>query len=363
MVMAVYNGERFLREAIDSILAQEYTDFELIIVDDGSTDRSREIIGSYQDARIVVVENKRNLGLARSLNRGLAVARGEYIARQDADDVSLPNRLSRQVAFLDARPSVALVGSAHAEIDDSGRVVREVDAHCEHTTIAWALLFFCPFVHSAVMFRRALVLENVGFYDPAYQYSMDFDLWARIAARYRVANLPEPLVRLRLHDRSMTSTFGDRTREGHRLRVREVARLLGHERRHEQALEALHARLSTLLFGPWSEVDTTEVPGTVAQVLRLQDAFARDQGLTPAEAVAHRYEVRQHTAQALFAILREAGTGSRASLSGRLRVAWLVLRLQGRGALKPGSVWSFARLLAALVRPSAPRRSPSVGSS
>lgn len=335
VVMGVYNGERYLREAIDSVLGQDYPNFEFIIINDGSTDSSGDIARSYRDARISVVDNDRTIGLAKSLNRGLIMARGELIARQDDDDVSMPDRFARQVAFFEANPTVALLGSAHTEIDENGRVLEEVDAHCDHAMITWSLLFFCPFVHSSVMFRRAEVVENVGLYDPGYHYSMDFEFWTRISARYRVANLPERLVRYRVHTGSMTATFGTRTREGHRLRVTNVARLLGREAWADREKDALHARLSALLFGPWAGMDVEQVPGSVDDVLRLQDAFARDQGLSPAEAAAHRYAVRQHTVRAVLELGRARSGGTRTRCSAWLRLGWRALRLYGRRMARP----------------------------
>jgi len=111
VIMSVYNGEKYLREAIESILNQTFRDFEFIIINDGSTDKTSEILSSYNDPRIVIINNKRNIGLTKSLNKGLKMVKGEYIARQDADDVSLPERLERMVNFLDMNRDVGLLGS------------------------------------------------------------------------------------------------------------------------------------------------------------------------------------------------------------------------------------------------------------
>jgi hypothetical protein len=342
--MAVFNGERFVAESVASILAQDYRDFEFIIIDDGSTDATRDIVAAFHDSRIHFLANPTNVGLAESLNRGLAAARGEYIARQDADDVSAPLRLARQVEFMDAHPDVALLGTAHTEIDEAGRVVGDVDAHTDHAMIAWSLLFFCPFVHSSVMFRRSVV-GAVGAYDPACRYSLDFEYWTRIARRHRVANLPEPLVRLRFHVGSMTSTYGEQTREGHRMRVRRVARLLGMDRRPDAEKEAVHARLAGLMFGPWTGLGAGEALKAVDDVLRLQVAFARDAGLPREEAAAHRYALRRHLGRALLECGRSMSPEPPVPLLAGPRLAWRIAGLSGRDALRPRTLAALAALL------------------
>jgi glycosyltransferase involved in cell wall biosynthesis len=158
MLMSVYNGARFLREAIESILGQTFRDFEFLIVDDGSTDDSREMILSYCDPRVRLVINDRNVGLPRSLNRGLDLAQGEYVARQDADDISESARLAKQVAFLDSYHDVALLGTWYRKIDEGGRIIGDRQLPCDHVRIRWCQLFFCPFVHTAIMLRKSPVL-------------------------------------------------------------------------------------------------------------------------------------------------------------------------------------------------------------
>jgi len=209
VVMSVYNGERYLREAIESILTQTFADFEFIIIDDGSTDASRDIILSYGDSRIRLVDNERNLGLTRSLNRGLQLARGEYVARQDADDVSMPERLARQVAFLDTNPHIVLLGTWAQEIDAEGRALVTREPPCECAAIRWMLLFDNPYIHTSVILRRATVLKEVGFYNEKYAYAQDYDLWSRIARVFPVANLPEQLVKFRISRESMSYTYGE----------------------------------------------------------------------------------------------------------------------------------------------------------
>jgi len=206
VVMPVYNGGRFVREAIESILRQSFTDFEFVIIDDGSTDDTPGILASFTDPRIRTLRNDARLGLPRSLNRGLAVANGELVARQDSDDRSHPDRLAAEVAFLRANPEVALVGTQVRVIDKRGRISRP-PAWWRATTeagIRFQSLFDNPFVHSSVVFRR----EAVGSYDESFATAEDFELWSRVAAAHPVRNLPQALVDLRMHAESTAAGFG-----------------------------------------------------------------------------------------------------------------------------------------------------------
>ncbi len=203
VLMPVYNAGRYLGPAIESILQQTFRDFELLIVNDASTDGCEEILRSFSDNRIRVLENKNNLGLANSLNRGLQVAAGEFIARQDADDLSHPKRLESQVQFLRAHPDIALVGTQAIIIDESGRYKRVLlDRPHEHIAIKWDLLFDNSFVHTSVMFRKTIVRDNLGGYDPSYAACEDYELWSRVAEVCHVANLSHHLVSHRMHSSS-----------------------------------------------------------------------------------------------------------------------------------------------------------------
>jgi glycosyltransferase involved in cell wall biosynthesis len=207
VVMSVYNGARYLAEAIESILGQTFTDFEFIIVNDGSTDCTGDILAEYtdRDQRLILLQNEQNLGLTRSLNKGLARASGQYIARQDADDISLPQRLQRQVAFLDEHPEVVLVSSNYEVIDEEGRQLRIERKSSESLVIAWYLLFV-NYVggHSVVMFRREQVM-NLSGYAEDYRYAQDYQLWLRLANRGDIAILPEILLQWRSHGQSISS--------------------------------------------------------------------------------------------------------------------------------------------------------------
>lgn len=300
VVMAVHNGERFVGAAVDSVLAQRLGDLELLVVDDGSTDHSAEIVRARTDPRVRVIVNEGNVGLARSLNRGIANARGELIARLDADDLAVPDRLARQVAYLDEHPDVALVGSWYVEMAEDGTLGARRTLPIEHWDLRWHLCLYCPFVHSAVVWRRAPVDALVGHYDEQLTYSMDFDLWRRIAARSRVANVPEYLVRIRTHAASMTSTYAARAREGIRLRAAYASRLLdwpaADAERNEEHFEHLYA----LLFGTPRGRASLDLLSDARELLRFHEAFVRTEQVPAAEARRQRRGLRARLARRLL---------------------------------------------------------------
>jgi cellulose synthase/poly-beta-1,6-N-acetylglucosamine synthase-like glycosyltransferase len=203
VVMSVYNGERYLAEAIESILAQTFPDFEFIIIDDGSTDSTPDILNRYDDARIVLVRNQENIGLTRSLNRGIRMAHGDYVARQDADDVALPERLAAQVSFLDEHPGIGVVGTWVAYIDENGRPIKIIRTPASPALIRWLLLFGTCLMHSSVLIRRSC-LEGVAVYRSEILYAQDYDLWIRLSAKTRLANLPEILQQMRVHEQRIS---------------------------------------------------------------------------------------------------------------------------------------------------------------
>ena len=206
VMMAVYNAEKYLRQAIESILRQSFHDFELIIHDDGSTDHSAEIIQSYRDSRIRAVLNPINQGEERVRNQCLQRARGEYIAVLDADDVAHRDRLQIETDFLNRNTDVSLVGSPHEIIDEAGRVVGIQRIYSDELAIKWGLLLGNQFSHSTVMYRREDVLA-VGGYDEALSYGSDFDLWVRLTTRGRLVNLRYPLSQYRVHSQNTTHTL------------------------------------------------------------------------------------------------------------------------------------------------------------
>jgi glycosyltransferase involved in cell wall biosynthesis len=195
VVMTAYNAQEFLNIAIDSILLQTYKNFEFIIIDDGSTDHSGSIIKAYEDKRIKYIHQK-NQGQASALNKGIGIARGEYIARMDADDISYPTRLERQVDFLEAKKNIAMVGAGHDFIDEDSGIFAQAYYLTRSQDIKMEFLVRNPFAHATVMIRRE-VLNSVGGYDPN-QPIEDYELWWRVARKYEVANMPEMLLGYRV---------------------------------------------------------------------------------------------------------------------------------------------------------------------
>jgi glycosyltransferase involved in cell wall biosynthesis len=212
VVMAVRDGAPYLGEAIASVLAQTLRELELIVVDDASRDDTRAILAACHDRRVVVLENPRHLGLAASLNRGFARARADLVARHDADDRSHPGRLARQVRAMNDRPSLALLAARGHLLDERGRRAGRLDRPLDPYGIRWYQMFDNAFVHSTVMARRRVVVDELGGYDEAFAWSQDWELWGRLLRAHEGANLPDRLVDFRVHANSVTTAPRDATR-------------------------------------------------------------------------------------------------------------------------------------------------------
>jgi glycosyltransferase involved in cell wall biosynthesis len=205
VLTSCYNAARFLPEAIESILAQTSANFEFILIDDGSTDETLGIIKCYaaKDNRIVVI-GKDNTGLANSLNLGLALAKGDWIARLDADDVALPDRFEKQADHIRDHDEVVLLGTGCVEIDEAGREIKSHTYPMQHSTLVRHLeIGGSPFPHSSALFRRD-VAQHLGGYRVRLKPSLDTDLWLRMGSIGRIGCLHQPLIRLRKHGLSMT---------------------------------------------------------------------------------------------------------------------------------------------------------------
>jgi glycosyltransferase involved in cell wall biosynthesis len=193
VLLPVHNGARYLRLAIDSIVNQTYQDLELLVVDDESTDESLAIARSYSDPRVRVLSGHGRQGLVRTLNIGLRAASGEYVARLDHDDIARPDRLQKQVDYLDRHREVALVGSVARLIDEDSREIGRVARPVSAIAIRWYSLVENPLIHSSATFRLAETMA-LGGYDETLPYAEDYDLWSRLLDHHEVANLAEPLV-------------------------------------------------------------------------------------------------------------------------------------------------------------------------
>lgn len=217
VLMSVRDGAPWVRDAVQSVLDQSDADLELIVIDDGSVDATPALLGAVRDSRLRV-ERRPPAGLTPSLNRAIELARAPLLARLDADDVALPERLARQKRFLDAHPEVGLLGTGAREVDAAGRAVGLVTPPVDDLGIRRALIRRNPFVHSSVLMRRR-VIDEVGAYDPALPVAQDYELWMRMSRVTRLANLPEPLVVRRLLPGRVSSA-----RDGERLSAEVLVR-------------------------------------------------------------------------------------------------------------------------------------------
>ena len=199
VVMSVFNGERFLREAVESILNQSFREFEFVIIDDGSTDGTASMLHSYARSDPGVrVYHQENRGLIESLNRGCGLARGKYLARMDADDIALKDRLMQQVEFMEKHAGVGVLGGAVEQVDATGRRLRTAHLPLDHAGIISTLAYACPFAHAAVVIRKE-VFVSVGGYRSAFVHAEDYDLWLRMAERCELANLEAVVLKHRIH--------------------------------------------------------------------------------------------------------------------------------------------------------------------
>jgi len=203
VLMAVYNGEKYLRGSIDSVLLQNFRDFEFIIIDDCSSDSTNTILSSYNDDRIIYIRNEQNIGQTASLNIGLNTAKGKYIARIDADDIFMQGKLEKQLVFMEEHPEVAVCGTAGIRIDENGQVLSEFSPFTMIIDINFSIFYRTPVIHVSVMMVRTVILENGG-YDESYPYCADFALWSKlILNNYVITNIADKLTMFRLFSGSL----------------------------------------------------------------------------------------------------------------------------------------------------------------
>jgi hypothetical protein len=350
--MAVYQGERYLREAVESILNQTIADFELIIVDDGSTDSTPAILDSYPDARIVRLRNEAPTGANRARNRALAAARGPYLAIQDADDISYSFRFERQLAFLDAHQAVGLLGSAYDLIDSEGLTIDRASPPTDNDTLQHTLVRRNCMCHSTVMIRAHL-LNRVGPYCDDMSQSEDYDLYLRLAECTRLANLAEPLCAYRRHTGSISvSAAADQEKQ----RLVALRRMLGRRRPVEgvpgsepQDLAATHV---VLAVGAARKSDWSTARGHLAQAWNLapdwltQGGFAEvvEEGLWAASAWA-RWPVVFATLERLLTCLPAGARprGIRQALANLYRHQAFDAHGHGEGRQVRRAVWNYWR--------------------
>lgn len=215
VIMPVYNSALYLREAIDSILNQSFANFEFLIFNDGSVDESKAIIESYKDSRIKFYDDPVNRGLINRLNVGLDLARGKYIARMDSDDRALPERFSKQYAYLEQHTEIALCGTFFEFIDETGAPATGFNwALCaDAKMVKINLLFDGAICHPSVMIRRSVLVDNYKYYDQAYEHAEDFEMWIRMSDKLLLANLPEVLLQYRSNSNQVSGIHNAKQRE------------------------------------------------------------------------------------------------------------------------------------------------------
>lgn len=206
VLMPVFNGGKFLHHAIESILRQTYRDFEFIVIDDASTDATGSIISSYKDGRIRKFANGVNQGLVSCLNRGIELAKGEYIFRMDADDISEPTRIEKQIAFMDGNLSIGIAGSSVRTIKEGKNEVRNFPTDPE--IILCRLLFETVLAHPAVVFRKSVLTDNKLRYRQSFHRCEDYDLWVRASRVTKISNISEPLLHYRIHSGQTGQKYG-----------------------------------------------------------------------------------------------------------------------------------------------------------
>jgi glycosyltransferase involved in cell wall biosynthesis len=300
VLVAVHDGEPYVGTALESVLRQTVSDLELVVVDDGSTDSTPDVLARLRDPRLRIIRNDEQLGLASSLNRGLDEARGRYVARLDADDVAFPRRLERQLARIRATPRTVVLGASVCAIDDWGApgVVHSMPA--TPTAVRWHLLFSSPFFHPTVLVDREHLDRNGLRYDPSFLESEDYDLWARTLATGEGANLSAPLVLYREHA-GQASQARRALQRAHQLDVarREIAKVAGH-------LSAREVDLAwSLAVG--ERVERESIEAAASAYVELARTF--ESGLS-----ASRDSFAQAVARPLVRAARQVGGGAGLSL-------------------------------------------------
>lgn len=209
--MPVYNNEKYLRPAIESILNQSFCDFEFLIINDGSTDSTKSIIKSYNDPRIKYEENKENLGIVETLNKGLKLSKGKYIVRMDGDDISLPERLSSQYNYMEQNPEIGVSGGRVEIIGNMTSYSTKPNNSPEE--IKANLIFNTPFSHPSVIIRKNVLSANNLFYDENFPHAEDFELWTRVSKYSKLGNLNKKILKYRMHNKSICNTHSETQRQ------------------------------------------------------------------------------------------------------------------------------------------------------
>lgn len=315
VVMSVYNCERYLELAIESVLNQTFGDFEFIIINDGSTDGTSAILDRYEQLHDrISVYRQDNQGLIPSLNRGCRIARGKYIARMDADDISLPERFARQLSHLETHPQIGVLGTRVEYIDEGGLAQGKWRVPTSASLTRWSLLFGNSLAHPSVMMRRG-VIERLGFYRPCALHVEDYDLWVRASEVTEIANIPDILLQRRYWEGSICSRHSQAQEEAvAKVMHLMITRLLGSG----VAAEAVVSLRRVIIGSPVASPQ--EIDALASLVQQLYRAYLKTNSPNHAEA----HEVAQDAGMKLLTL---AVSASRVSPRKGLGVFIQALRL------------------------------------
>jgi glycosyltransferase involved in cell wall biosynthesis len=280
VLLPVYNGDRFLQEAIDSVLSQTWNDFELLVVNDESIDGTAAILEGYNDPRVHIITNASRIGLPSSLNCGLAHARGEYVARIDADDVALPQRLAEQVWYLDHHPDVGLVASSIDIIDKEGTKIGSEEVARSPEELYYLLTFKNCIANCSVTFRRELIL-GIGGYHESMMFAEDYDLWVRVSRRVRIAKLDKILAQWRNTETSISSRHkAEQAATVKKIVLKNLQNLMG---------DSINVNEALCFHDVWYERDLRITYSSLLQLERMHERLIaeRPKGLREAEIQRH----------------------------------------------------------------------------
>lgn len=253
VIMSIFNGEKYLLESMTSVLGQSFSNFEFIIIDDGSTDQSADIVKKFEDPRIRFFSNKKNCGLPYSLNRGIKHAKGQYLFRMDQDDISFPERFKTQIAFMENYKDIDICGTAVYSEKNGKKLVSSPLTNPEE--IKATLLFRNVLAHPSVIMRKSSLVKHNLFYDPKLKNAEDYDLWTRSFRQLKMTNISTPLIFYRKHESQMINMSNLRPTVAVS-RTKFLANFIPNPSKSEQEI---HTRISTgELHVSWQEVNTAE---------------------------------------------------------------------------------------------------------
>jgi hypothetical protein len=341
VLIPAYNAERYVLQSVQSVLAQTYEDFELIVVNDASADRTPEILSAINDKRLLVLTNPRNLGIVGSLNRAISEASGRYIARLDADDLCMPTRFAKQVALLDHNPRTMVVCTEQSVLERGQVRFSRQQADTDPKVLKWMLHVSNPIGHPSTMFRAQIVTELGAYLREEFKYAEDFDFLHRVLPLGEIAALPEYLTVYRQHDQNLTRTRRDKVTQRTAAVLRDVySGLFGSDRTEEATLVAEHL-MSGIPFADPTALD--RLGGFLGQLLT---AFTETYGLSEQQ----RRKVGLYTGKLWWRSVQTSLRGGQLGMSWRYHASYPY-----SGETRP-SAYQMARSLIAGLVPKLSRR-------